>query len=359
MKKLLALLLAAVMLTAVFAGCSPAEEDPGTTDPGTTDPGTTDPGTEDGNTERKKLTIVNVPKRKGSDWFNRMDYGNQLWVEKTGDDVTQQGPNAMDPVAQVQNLEDCIAAGVDVITCVPSSPEAVEPVLKKAMEAGIVVLTHEAENQQNCDYDLEAFDNSAYGAHFMDNLVTLAGDSGEYTLMVAQLTHATHRVWSEAFVEQNKAKYPNWKMATPDFLEGPSAEEGQKKFEEAMNAYPNISAFVGMDSANPPSAAAVVESKNLYDQVTVMGTSMPNQSRKYLESGAIKQISFWDPGMAQMAMCAVADIMINGDGVIETGMDLGVEGYESIIVKETDINTVIYGNAWVDCDKDTVGEYNF
>ena len=44
----------------------------------------------------------------------------------------------------------------------PFSVEAVEPVLKKARDRGIVVVSHEASNITNVDYDIEAFDNLAY-----------------------------------------------------------------------------------------------------------------------------------------------------------------------------------------------------
>jgi simple sugar transport system substrate-binding protein len=45
--------------------------------------------------------------------------------------------------------------------------------LKKAREQGIVVISHEASNQENIDYDIEAFDNAAYGVHFMTNSLNL------------------------------------------------------------------------------------------------------------------------------------------------------------------------------------------
>jgi ABC-type sugar transport system substrate-binding protein len=40
---------------------------------------------------------------------------------------------------------------------------------------GIVVVTHEASNQKNMDYDVEAFDNKAFGAGLMDRLAEKMG----------------------------------------------------------------------------------------------------------------------------------------------------------------------------------------
>jgi len=47
---------------------------------------------------------------------------------------------------------------------VPYDPPTLEPALKKAMDRGIKVVTHEADNEKNTMVDIEAFDNSAYGA---------------------------------------------------------------------------------------------------------------------------------------------------------------------------------------------------
>ena len=82
----------------------------------------------------------------------------------------KQGPSKADAALQVQVVEDLIAQGVDALCVVPFSAEALEPVLKKARDQNIVVVTHEASAHQNVDYDVEAFDNAAYGVHFMDAL---------------------------------------------------------------------------------------------------------------------------------------------------------------------------------------------
>ena len=38
------------------------------------------------------------------------------------------------------------------------------------MDRGIKVVTHEADNEKNTDVDIEAFDNTAFGEHLMENL---------------------------------------------------------------------------------------------------------------------------------------------------------------------------------------------
>ena len=111
----------------------------------TTDGGTTAPGGKaagDGN-----YTIAVVPKDATNPWFVRMETGVNKYASDTGMNVFQKGPAETDATMQAQVIQDLIAQGVDAICVVPVDPGAIEPVLKQAMDAGIVVVTHEGASQ--------------------------------------------------------------------------------------------------------------------------------------------------------------------------------------------------------------------
>jgi simple sugar transport system substrate-binding protein len=131
-----------------------------------------------------------------------------------------------------------IAQGVDAICVVPFSTEALEPVLKKAREAGIVVISHEAAGMENIDYDIEAFDNDAYGRHFMERIGELTGGEGEYVLEVGALTSASHNRW---FVVQKHTgrKLPEHETIG-DKIETKMIIVSYKKFMEDFNCHPKL-----------------------------------------------------------------------------------------------------------------------
>jgi simple sugar transport system substrate-binding protein len=86
--------------------------------------------------------IVTVVKLTGINWFNRMEEG-VVEFGKDGSAVTSQtGPATADAALQVK-IEDLVAKGVAAIAVVPNDPASLEPILKKAMERGIKVVTHE------------------------------------------------------------------------------------------------------------------------------------------------------------------------------------------------------------------------
>ena len=90
-----------------------------------------------------------------------------------------------DAASQVQLVEDMINQGVDAICIVPIDPGALESVLQKAMEKGIVVISHEASDLKNTLYDVEAFTAEDFGNTMMQELAKAMGEKGQYAQMVA------------------------------------------------------------------------------------------------------------------------------------------------------------------------------
>lgn len=103
--------------------------------------------------------IAVVPKDSTNPWFVRMDTGVKEFAEKTGVNCYQIDTGTIDATRQAQLVEDLIAQGVDAICVVPVDMESMDSTLKKAKDAGIVVITHEGADLENVDYDIEAFSN--------------------------------------------------------------------------------------------------------------------------------------------------------------------------------------------------------
>ena len=301
-------------------------------------------------------TIAVVPKMTSIAWFQRMEEGVLQYVDETGVDAFYTGPSEGDGALQAQVIEDLISQGVDAICVVPFSTEALEPVLKKAREAGIIVISHEAAGMENIDYDIEAFDNDAYGRHFMAKIGELTDGKGEYVLEVGALTSASHNQWvdgAKAYQEENFPEMSQYgdKIETKD-----DQSVSYEKIKEVLTANPNIAAIEGSAMADVAGAALAVEELGLAGKVKIVGTSLVSVSGKYVREGTIDMISFWDPAEAGKAMIALAQKMLAGEEV-KDGLNLGIPGYENLILTDK----VLTGEAWVDVTIDNVDDpaYNF
>jgi simple sugar transport system substrate-binding protein len=316
---------------------------------------TTTTGSEDLAPEDMK--IVTVVKLLGVGWFDRMETGIKDFSEETGVDMTMTGADDASPEKQLKIIQDLIAQKPTAITVVPNSPEALEGVLKQAMDAGIIVVTHEASNQQNTHVDIEAFDNAAYGAHIMDNLADCMGESGQYAAFVGHLTAQSHMEWVEGAFEQASSEYPDIERLG-DPIEGlEDANVAYQKTKELLSRYPDIKGFEGSAATDVAGIGRAIQEAGLQDETCVMGTSIPSIAGKFLEDGSIDKIFFWDPAIAGEAQGKLAVMLAQGEK-IEAGLDLGLEGYEDLQPIEGSPHGFA-GSAWIDVDKNNAEEYPF
>lgn len=336
MKKLIALLLAAVMVIGLVACGASAEK-------------------EDGSYE-----IVVVPKDSSNPWFVRMDVGVKEYAEANPDlNVYQKGTDEIDATKQAQLVEDLIAQGVDAICIVPVDIQSIDPVLKKAQDAGIVVIAHEGADLVNVDYDVEAFSNAGYGQFIMDNLAEAMGEEGVYTTMVASLTNGSHNEWADAAVAYQKEAYPNMTLLEAN-VRVESNDNGDTAYnvaKELMKAYPELKGIMGTSSFDAPGVARAIQEMGKVDQFFTTGTGMPADNAELLKSGVIKSLTLWDPAIAGKAMIALAVKVLNGEE-IGNGLDLGVEGYKALNFREGS-TTVLEGQGWITINAENVDSFGF
>lgn len=296
------------------------------------------------------LVVANLPKSVGGAWFNRMAVGIEAYGEESGNEAFQTGADKGDAALQVKEVENLIAQMVDVITIVPVSPEALEPVLTKAREAGIVVISHEAAGIQNVDWDVEAFDGAAYGAHLMDRMAAAMGEEGDYIISVGSLTAASHMSWANGALARQLEAYPNMNCINADaFIESNyNQKASQEKAAELMKTYPDLKGMFATSATDLPGYALAVEEAGKQDEIVVAGNGVPNANKDYLASGALDVLGTWDPADTGIVMCKVAEMVKNGVEITD-GMDLGVDGYNAIKID----GNMLIGQAWKDITIDS------
>lgn len=299
-------------------------------------------------------TMATVVKIAGINWFNRMEEGVKKFAADYKVNAFEKGPEKADAALQVPMIEDLIAQKVNSLCVIPMSPETLEPVLKKAMDSKITVVTHEASNQQNTDADIEAFDNTAYGAHLMDHLAKMMNEEGEYAVFVGSLTSKTHNEWVDGAIARQKEKYPKMTLVADKQETFDDSKNAYEKAKQLLKAHPNIKGFEGSASTDVAGIGQAVEEAGLQDKTFVVGTSLPSISDKFLKTGAVDLISFWDPADAGYACNKIAYMLLQGQP-LQVGMDLGIPGYNKL----TQNGHVWYGSAWVDVTKDNADKYPF
>ncbi len=356
MKKLYKIIIGMLVVTLVFAACTPAAaEEPVEVVEEAVEEEVEEEVAEPEEVD-EEILIAHLPKSIGGAWFTRMYAGFERYAEEHENvTVMQIGASEGDAALQNEAIEDFItlAQGKNAAIAITYvSPEATEQTLKKAMDAGIIVIGNEAPDAVNVDYDIEAFDIPAFGAGIADELAAGMGEEGEYMILVGKLSSSAHMGWANAVRENLEAKYPDIVLVQDPYLEG--GYDQQASFEKTMEmikAYPNLKGFFGTSATDSAGVARAIEESGLEDSTTFITLGTPDLYVDFIKSGAVDLITGWDPSMMGEAMCVLVEKILNGEE-IAAGTDLGVIGYDSILLE----GKVIKGNAWQSIDVNNVDE---
>ena len=308
---------------------------------------------------QEKPTISTVVKISGIPWFNRMEVGVKEYASTTpAVNASQSGPATADAAQQLKIIDDLIARKVSALAVVPMDPTVIEGALKRAMDRGIVVVTHEADTQKNTHADIEAFDNAAYGVALNEKLSSCMGNKGKWTSFVGSLGSRTHIQWVEAGAG-NAKKHAGMTLVDAKNESFDDANKTYEKAKEILRKHPDIAGFQGSAGNDVIGIGRAVEEAGLAGKVCVVGTGLATPSAKLIESGAITAIGFWDPKDAGLAMNKTAKLLLDKQP-LKDGMSLGVKGYEKVsVTKGPGTGVLIVGNAMVIADKSTYKNYLF
>ncbi len=361
MKKLVAMFLVMVMVLSLGA-CSPKGDQTNQQAKSGDSQASSSEGSSDvtaSDSDESEWEIVVVPKDATNPWFVRMEEGVKEFQSETGLNIYQRGTPEIDATLQSQLIADLIAADVDAICVVPVDPQSLEPVLKQAREAGIIVVSHEGASIENTDYNIEAFSNDKYGAFIMDNLAKAMGEEGIYTTMVGHVTNASHNEWADGGVLHQQEAYPNMTLleAEPRVESEDNGDVAYQKAKELLKKYPDLKGIMGTSSFDSPGIARAIEELGLTGKVFTAGTGLPAANAQILKGGSVDALTLWDPALAGKAMASIAVKMLRGEE-ITNHMDLGVEGYEDVVFKEGS-DKVLEGQGWIVINKDNVDSFGF
>jgi len=262
-----------------------------------------------------------VVKIGGIPWFNAMETGIQERGEELGMEAFMVGPVSADPALQVRAIEDLIARQVDVIGVVPNDETALEPVLTKARDAGIKVVSHEGPGLTNVDWNFELASADGFGEAHAELLAEKMGGKGEYAVFVGSLTVPLHNAWADAANAYMAENYPDIKLVGERYGVAENVDESRKTALDLIAANPDLGGFLAFGSQGPIGAGRAVEERRLGGKVHVLGPFSPGQGQKLVQNGIISGGFMWNPAEAGRVFVTLGKMLVDGDDIVE-GTDI-------------------------------------
>ncbi len=266
-------------------------------------------------------TMTTVAKIVGVPYFTLLGEGLVAGGKQVGIDSTMVGPAHVDPAQQVRLVEDTIAKKVDVLGLIPLDVEVLAPVIQRARDAGIIVITQEGPKMAGRTWDVEMVDSTAFGEAMMKSLAQQMGQKGQYICIVGTLTTPLHNLWCDAAIAYQKKNFPDMSLATTRFPGSDEIDTTEQVVRNALQAYPDLRGVIGFGSNGPIGAGNVVRQRHLQKRLSVTGFGLPSQAGPLIEAGALKEVFFWNPKEVGLAMTAVASLVLK-KAEFKTGMTI-------------------------------------
>lgn len=202
--------------------------------------------------ERRQLVIAWIPKALNNPVFEVGRKG----AEQKARELSQSGPVdvrvlyagsvASDAAEQVRVIEDMIARGVGAIAISCNDPTACSDPIDRAVEAGIPVMTWDADSPDSQRFTYMGLDNVKAGQAAADLLVKAMGPRGQLAILtgVPGALNLEERI--QGF-RQGIEAYPDLQVVAT-VVTNDDINLGVQVLEETMQAYPSLDGwfFAGM-----------------------------------------------------------------------------------------------------------------
>ncbi|MGI9333378.1 MAG: substrate-binding domain-containing protein [Gammaproteobacteria bacterium] len=292
-----------------------------------------------------------VVKIGGIPWFHAMEVGIKQRAEELGWEAWMVGPTSADPALQVRAVEDLIAQGVDAIGVVPNDAEVLEPILERAMNAGIKVVTHESPDQKNVDWNFELASSTGFGEAHAKMLADKMGGKGKFAVYVGSLTVPLHNAWADAAIAYLKTNHPDMEQVAERFGVAESVDDSRNTALDLMRAHPELGGFLAFGSQGPIGAGRAIAERRQGGKIHVLGPFSPGQGKRLVHDGILTGGFMWNPMEAGKVFVTMADMLHKGQA-IEEGTE--IPGLGKVVPDVSSRNIIV--DQLVPLNKDTVDE---
>ena len=193
---------------------------------------------------------------------------------------------AQDVNQQINLVNSCVAQGFDAITIQPADNAALAPAMKKAAEAGLIVVSH---------YDMDPalgindliyqvlFGQKASGVLEAETYIKTAGEKGKVAL-IGGLTGADNARQRSEGMREVFAKYPGIEIVQEVFCDW-DRQKAMAAAEDIITANPDLNAFIVQDDGMSWGVYEAISAAGKTDQIKIASQGFYESSIPAIKEG--------------------------------------------------------------------------
>ncbi|MGL1890691.1 MAG: rhamnose ABC transporter substrate-binding protein [Spirochaetaceae bacterium] len=291
MKKILLMLLALTVVTGIFAN-----------------------GQKEEAKEDQPLKIVLLVKSLGNGFFEAVADGGVEAAKELGNvESIYMGPSSATAEGQIDIIETLIAQRVDGIAISANDRDALKPVTKKAMAAGIKVMSFDSGiNPGGRIVDLIPSDAELIGRQQVQLIAELCDYKGKVGIVSATAQATNQNMW----IEWMKKEFMDPAYADMELVDVTYGDDAaDKSYREAvglMQKYPDLAGIISPTTVGVLAAAKAIEDEGMQGKVQLTGLGLPSEMQHYVENGTCGQMALWNPIDLGYTSTMILEALITG-----------------------------------------------
>ncbi|MGP4040046.1 substrate-binding domain-containing protein [Gracilibacillus sp. D59] len=280
-------------------------------------------------------TYVMVTFQTGIDYWKRPLKGFEDAAEALNVSVEYRGATQYDVNEEITVLEQVIAKNPSGIAISTLDPEALNPVINKAVDSGIPVVMFDADAPDSKAYAFLGTNNHYAGVTAAHKMAELLNESGE----VGVVTHPNqlnHQERTQGFRETIEKEYPG--MTVVDVKDGRGDQMISKEVsEELMREHPNIKGIFASEANGGVGVGKAVLEQQKKGELHIISFDTDKGTLDMIDEGVISATlaqGTWEMGYWSLQFLFHLQHDLAGDLEGETNLPRYVDTGIKVVTKE-------------------------
>lgn len=265
-----------------------------------------------------KVRIALVVKALGIGFFEAANEGAQEAAAELGDvEVIYTGPTSTTAEGQIEVITSLIAQRVDAIAVSANDTNALVPILKRAQQRGIKVISWDSGvAEAGRSVHLNPSSNELIGRMNVslaaDALKEKGVSNGQMAILSATPTSTNQNIW----IDEMKKALPEFsQLELVDTVYGDDmADKSYREAVALLRNHPDLDVIVAPTTVGILAAAQAVSDQDRVGEVYVTGLGLPSELAGHVDSGAIHSFAIWNPIDLGYSATMIAYNLIKGNG---------------------------------------------
>lgn len=284
----------------------------------------------------EELKLVLLVKSLGNGFFEAVADGG---VEAAGElgnvKSIYMGPSTATAEGQIEIIESLIAQKVDGIAISANDPDALVPVTKKAMKAGIQVISFDSGiSEGGRTIDLAPSASELIGRQQVQLIAELVDYKGDIAILSATSQATNQNTWIEWMKEEiKKPEYKDMKIVETVYGDD-AADKSYREAVGLMQKYPNLAGIISPTTVGVLAASKAIEDEDMKGKVQITGLGLPSEMQHYVENGTCGQMALWNPIDLGYTSTYILEALVTGKVEGKPGDEISVGRMGTVTVGE-------------------------